>query len=153
MPDNVSLTVSEINGIKQTNDTLLSRLKRKTFTFADNKTTNKNDKSLPIIGDTNNQGMVVYAAYNDIQLKKNLNNKITFKLTDCKFVGSPVIQATVASTQNVSKYQISTNVVYHGGTTNSIDVWISVGATDKDHKLSNTKTLSLNIHVLAIGYA
>jgi hypothetical protein len=152
MPDNVSLTVSEINGIKQTNDTLLSRLKRKTFTFADNKTTNKNDKSLPIIGDTNNQGMVVYAAYNDIQLKKNLNNKITFKLTDCKFVGSPVIQATVASTDNVSKYQISTNVVYHKDG-NSIDVWISVGSTNKDNKLSNTKTLSLNIHVLAIGYA
>jgi hypothetical protein len=152
MPDNVSLTVSEINGIKQTNDTLLSRLKRKTFTYADNKTTNKNDKSLPIIGDTNNQGMVVYAAYNDIKLEKNLSNKITFKLTDCKFVGSPVIQATVASTQDVSKYQISTSVVYHKDP-NSIDVCISVGATDKDHKLSKTKTLTLNIHVLAIGYA
>jgi len=152
MPDNVSLTVSEINGIKQTNDTLLSRLKRKTFTFADNKTTNKNDKSLPIIGDTNNQGMVVYAAYDDVVLKKNLKNKKTFKLTDCKFVGSPVIQVTVASTQDVSLYQISTSVVYNKDG-NSIDVYISVGATDKNHKLSSTKTLSLNIHVLAIGYA
>lgn len=152
MPDNVSLTVSEINGIKQTNDTLLSRLKRKTFTFANTKTTNKSDKSLPIIGDTNTQGMVVYAAYNDVKLKKNLSNKTTFKLTDCKFAEAPVIQVTVAGSDNLSLYQISTNAVWHGGS-NSIDVWISVGATDKNHKLSNTKTLSVNIHVLAIGYA
>jgi len=152
MPDNVSLTVSEINGIKQTNDTLISRLKRKTFTFANNKTTNKTDKSLPIIGDTNNQGMVIYAARDDITLKKNSNNSKTFKLTDCKFAEQPVIQITITATKDVTLYKINTSAVWHAGD-NSIQVYVSAGAADKDHKLTSKNSLNLDINVLAIGYA
>ena len=146
MPDNVSLTVSEINQMKQTANNLIGRLKDIRFYFATSSKTGKDStKSLPIISD-NQGGLVIYAGKDTLKLSKAKGNAIVFTLPTIDFVGSPVIQVSLTQAGDISKYLLSTTATYKSG---EITVHVSSGNAAGIAK----NTPSVVVNVLAIGYA
>lgn len=147
MPDNVSLTVAEINQMKQTSNSLISRLKEIRFYFATNKNSAKEStKSLPIISDTEG-GLVIYAAKDSLKLTKVKSNKIEFTLPAIDFSVTPVIQVTLTDSDDASKYLLNTSAKYEAG---KITVWVSSGVAG--NTITSAKP-TIYVNVLAIGYA
>lgn len=148
MPDNVSLTVSEINQMKQTSNSLISRLKDLRFYFATSKNSAKEStKSLPIISD-NEGGLVIYAARDTLKLTKTTNNTIVFTLPTVDFSVTPVIQVTLTDANDRSKYLLNTSATWDPS--GKITVHVSSGV---DSKTLTKDKPSVLVNVLAIGYA
>jgi len=144
MPDNVSLTVSEINQMKQTSNSLISRLKDKTFTFSSSKEKDT-AKSYPIISDDEG-GLMIYAARETLKLSKTTNNTVVFTLPTIDFSGTPIIQVTLTAVTDKSKYLLSTSATWEPS--GKITVHVSSGV---DSKTLTKDKPSVYVNVLAIG--
>jgi hypothetical protein len=152
MPDNVSLTVSEINSLKQTGNTLLSRLKTQPYVFS-NDSTGKSVTKLSLISDGANAGIKIYAGSDTVKMTKNTGNTIIFTIpsTAKGNAANPCITVGIASSKDISIYRLSNNVVYDHST-GKITVYISA-APDKKHAITSKSTLEVRVNVLAINYA
>jgi hypothetical protein len=147
MPDNVSLTVSEINQMKQTANSLIGKLKDIRFYFQTDKSsaTKNSIKSLPIISD-NEGGLVIYAGRDTLKLTKAKGNSLVFTLPTMNFAATPVIQVTLTAENDKSKYLLSTTAHYAPG---KITVYVSSSNAPGITKYGP----SVMVNVLAIGYA
>jgi hypothetical protein len=146
MPDNVSLTVSEINEMKQTSNSLKSRLKDIRFYFSPSNNT-KSTKELPIISDDKG-GLIMYAARETLPLGKTTNNTIVFTLPKIDFSATPVIQVSLSAATDKSKYLLNTSATWDPS--GKITVHVSSGV---DSKTLTKDKPSVVVNVLAIGYA
>jgi len=147
MPDNVSLTVAEINQMKQTSNSLMSKLTDIRFHFSPTKNASNSSKDLPIISDDKG-GLVIYAAKDSLKLSKTTNNVIVFTLPKVSFSVAPVIQVTLSGETDKSKYLLNTSATWDPS--GKITVHISSG---KDAKTLTKDKPSVYVNVLAIGYA
>lgn len=150
MPDNVSLTVSEINSLKQTGNTLLSRLKTTPFVFS-NDSTGKSKQTLSLIADGSTPGMKVYAGSDTLKISKNAGNVIDFTLGTAKGTPqNPCILVTLSSSKDLSLYRFSYSAVYDSST-GKVKVHISA-SPDNKHKLSSKKSVDVRVNLLVISY-
>jgi hypothetical protein len=150
MPDNVSLTSAEINNIKQINQTLISRLKRKVFHFGAG-LKDDDTKHLYLITDDTTAGMEVFAGVQSKKLTKNAGNSAVFHLPITGSPSTPNIQVTLSASNDITLYRFNTSAVYNNSA-KTITVYIS-GAPDKKHTITSSKSVTVTVHLLVTSYA
>jgi len=145
MPDNVSLTASDINSLKNTQTNAITRLNVNNFVFNAGGT-KQQDNMMPLIGDLTT-GIKIYAGYQDIDsFKTGKKNQVTFDYSALSFGSKPVVVATVTSkTADISNNKFYVNVTYPSGAENSKAV-VNVFTSD-------TNITDVTVNCIVIGYA
>jgi hypothetical protein len=147
MADNISITVSDINDLKNSRDTAIARLNVPNYQYAQVGTSKAADKQLPIVGDTGGSVKMYTGLSPNVSLPKSGKTATTtFNMTTLNFAVPPILSITVGADKDLTPHNINYNAVYNSKT-NSVTVYISQAKT------SSGSDISVNVHLIAIGYA
>lgn len=142
MPDNVSLSVSDINDLKAQGNLAKSIVDAKNFIFDAKGSTSQ--KKLPLVG-SDSSGIKIFSVIKTVTMKKN-SYDISIPLTGMASTVIPCVLVTLSGDTTLSKYQLT--VATHV-TKNAVQVFIETSG----NKNITTKGVSVDINLLAIGYA
>jgi hypothetical protein len=150
--DNVSLTVADINQIKNTIDSNKSKLDQKTQFHFDNTASGDSATGLRLISGDGEAGIQIYAGASTKKLTK-INDSVTFSVkgfqSKPKF---PVAIASISATHDISQYKLitSTNIKNENG---QHTVTVSVDSLAPAGTISTKKPLMVIVNLLLISYA
>jgi len=143
MPDNISLSVSDINDLKTQGNLAKSILDAKNFIFDARGATGR--KKLPLIG-SDSSGIKIFAVVKIVTMTSN-SYHIKIPLTGMSTVAIPCVLVTLSGETTLSKYQLT--VATHVSKS-AVDVYIE---TSGAKKITTSTGVKLDINLLAIGYA
>lgn len=143
MPDNISLSVSDINDLKSQGNLIKSIINAKNFIFDAKGATAQ--KKLALVG-SDSSGIKVFAITQTAKMTSS-SLKVSIPLKNMASKATPCVLVTLSGDTTLSKYKLT--VATHI-TKNSVDVYIESGGTKK---ITTNDALTVDINLLAIGYA
>lgn len=143
MPDNVSLSIQDINDMKSQFVNAQNRLDVKNFVYYSDNKGKKKKGPMSLIG-SDVSGIRIAVMKFPIQLKKGKKH-IEFDFPELNMKVAPVFSVTLEATGDISDNQIFHNVTWNQST--------KVGHVYFNCTKLATGTIKVTVNVTAIGYA
>jgi len=146
MPDNVSLSVSDINDLKNSTDLAISLLNKKSFVFDSADTSDP--KKLAIVG-SEDAAIKIFTAIKKVEMTSN-SKSVDIPLKYMASKVTPSIQVTISGAPSIAKYRLTTSTHV---TKDKVTVYIEANPETGLRINAGSSKLHFDLNVLAIGYA
>jgi hypothetical protein len=146
MPDNVSLSVSDINDLKNSTDLAINLLDKKSFVF--DSADASDPKKLGLVGNKEDS-IKIFTAIKKVEMTSN-SKTVTVPLKYMASKITPSVQVTVSGDSNLAKYRLSTSVEV---TKEKVIIYIEANPKTGLKINAGSSKLHFSLNVLAIGYA